>query len=170
MKGAFAVEPKKDVVFYNILFPVWMMIFIPSLLWLLLFPANYLIDHLVVYLSNPDFPKRGEFCKKNVWKICLAGFGCDFAGALVLFIFGSSSKIKWLEAIADGINSNPFQNTGSFAFVLTAVLISAVLIYIADRSILENAGFDHERAARTARNLAVFTAPYLFFLPADLIY
>jgi hypothetical protein len=58
--------------------------------------------------------------------------------------------------------------TGHPGVVRTAV----IFFYLSNEgiSILENAGFDHERAARTARNLAVFTAPYLFFLPADLIY
>lgn len=68
MKGVFAVKPKKDVVFYNILFPVWMMIFIPSLLWLLLFPANYLIDHLSSTFQIRTFQNAGSSVKRTSGK------------------------------------------------------------------------------------------------------
>ena len=164
------MKEKNEVKFYNVLFPVWMMIWFPSLLWLLLIPANYLIDHLVVWLSNRKMPGAGDFCKKNVWKICLAGFAADFAGSFVLYIFGTGTDFKWLEAVSDGIFRNPFSNAGSFAFVLAAVCISAVIIYCVDKGILERAGLPHEEAKRTARNLAVFTAPYLFFIPSELFW
>lgn len=164
------MKDKSEIKFYNVLFPVWMMIWFPSLLWLLLIPANYLIDHLVVWLSNRKMPGSGAFCKKHVWKICLAGFAADFAGSFVLFIFATCTDFKSLEAISDGIFRNPFSNAGSFVFVLAAVCISAIIIFRMDKGILERAGLPVEEAKRIARNLAVFTAPYLFFVPSELFW
>ena len=69
---------------YNLLLPLWLLIFIPSWLWLLLIPANYLIDRVVLKWSLGDMEERGLFCRKHTWKICLAGFVSDFIGALIL--------------------------------------------------------------------------------------
>ena len=38
---------------YNVLFPLWLLVWIPSPLWLILIPANYIIDRLVLKLSLP---------------------------------------------------------------------------------------------------------------------
>ena len=76
---------------YNVLFPIWMLLFIPSPLWLLIIPGNYIIDRLVLYLSMKDYPERKTFCKQNTWKICLAGFGADFVGAALLFLCSNVS-------------------------------------------------------------------------------
>ena len=85
---------------YNILLPVWLIIFFPSWLWLILIPANYLIDRIVLRWSLGDMPGKGLFCRKHNWKICIAGFVSDFAGAILLFalnqlmIEACSSRMK----------------------------------------------------------------------------
>ena len=69
---------KKEVKLYNILFPIWMLIFFPSWLWLFLIPANYLIDRCVLYWILGAMPDKGAFCSKRTSKICIAGFFSDF--------------------------------------------------------------------------------------------
>ena len=106
---------KQSVTLYNILFPIWLLIWIPSPLWLLLIPLNFVIDYVVLYKSLPDDVERGEsvpdggqgnknlhndaersknfsgsvqrkaFCNTYAWKICAAGFAADFIGSLFLF-------------------------------------------------------------------------------------
>lgn len=58
---------------------------IPSWLWLILISANYLTDRIVLRWSLGDMPGKGLFCRKHNWKICIAGFVSDFAGAILLF-------------------------------------------------------------------------------------
>ena len=63
---------KKEVKLYKILLPIWILVFWPSWLWLILIPANYLIDRLVLRWSLGEMPDKGAFCRKHTWKICIA--------------------------------------------------------------------------------------------------
>ena len=56
-------------------------------LWLVLIPANFLIDFLVTrftmkHLLLEDYHERAW---KHSWKICLIGFLSDFIGAVFIF-------------------------------------------------------------------------------------
>ena len=74
------------------------------------------------------------------------------------------------DKIGYGLSMDPFFNIWTFCSVLIAVLISAAVIFFADRAILRKDGADAQSALKAARNLALFTAPYLFFFPSKLIY
>ena len=109
------MRQKQSITLYNILFPVWLLVWIPSPLWLLLIPLNFVIDYVVLYKSLPDDAEREKnvsngrqgskslsddvernkifsggvsrkaFCNTYAWKICAAGFAADFIGSLFLF-------------------------------------------------------------------------------------
>ncbi len=109
------MRQKQSVTLYNILFPIWLLVWIPSPLWLLLVPLNFVIDYVVLYKSLPDDVERSKsfsdggqgnksqpddaersknspdsvlrkaFCNTYAWKICAAGFAADFIGSLFLF-------------------------------------------------------------------------------------
>ena len=53
-----SMRQKQSVTLYNILFPVWLLVWIPSPLWLLLIPLNFVIDYFVLYKSLPDDAER----------------------------------------------------------------------------------------------------------------
>ena len=167
------MKEKNKVKFYNVLFPVWMIIWIPSLLWLLLIPANYLIDHLVVWLSNRKMPGSGTFCKKHVWKICLAGFAPDFIGSLLLlgaYLSFDAAGTGWAHDVVHGLGFNPFSNLLSFFITVCAVVLAGFCIYVFDLCILQKAGLTEVQARHSALLLAVLTAPYLFLFPSGLLY
>ena len=73
-----------NVRLYNILLPLWLIVFLPTYFWLALIPLNYIIDRVVLRWSLGDMPDKGLFCRKHTWKICLAGFLSDLAGSLIL--------------------------------------------------------------------------------------
>lgn len=54
------MRKKQSVTLYNILFPIWMLVWIPSPLWLLLIPLNFIIDYLVLYKSLPADVQRSK--------------------------------------------------------------------------------------------------------------
>ena len=167
-------KQKKEYRIYNVLFPIWMLIFIPSPLWLLIIPGNYIIDRLVLYLSLKNYPERNAFCKQSTWKICLAGFGADFIGALFLFFLMTLETMFPEEsAIAKalyGVSENPFSNVGSFIFVALAIIISGIIIYSLDKYILKKNGLEDSQAKKSALWMAIATAPYLFLIPTTLLY
>ena len=51
-----------------------------------------------------------------------------------------------------------------------AVALGGGLIYLLDRRILKRSGFDAAQAGRSARWLALVTAPYLFLFPSGILY
>lgn len=158
----------------NVLFPIWMLLFIPSPLWLLIIPGNYIIDRIVLYLSMKDYPERKAFCKQNTWKICLAGFGADFAGAVLLFLCSNVSVYfkegSFMERMFWEIDNNPFDNVGSFLLVAASIIIAGIIIYYLDRSILKQNGLEETQAKKSSLWMAIATAPYLFLIPTKLIY
>ena len=64
----------------------------------------------------------------------------------------------------------PFGSAAALAVTVAALLLSAGAIFLLDRRILRRAGLDPGTARRAARNMAVFTAPYLFVVPSGLLY
>ncbi len=165
---------KNSTKLYNILLPLWFIIFIPSWLWLLLIPANYLIDRIVLQWSLGGMKDKGLFCRKHNWKICLAGFLSDFIGAALLLIIAlplvSVTDGSYFEDAAGGIMMNPFTNVLSFVITIAAIALSGACIYLFDWKILQKAGLTIEQAKRSAIRLALITAPYLYLIPSEILY
>lgn len=162
-----------EIKLYNVLFPLWFLIWIPSYLWLLLIPLNYILDTLVTWYTINDLPDAKQFCLKHSWKICIAGFFSDILGSIILLLVTQLSyelSSETMEKIADGITFNPFNNVASFMICMIALAFSGVLIYLIDRKILYKAHLSLEQATRSAKWLALITAPYLFMIPSGFLY
>ena len=163
---------------YNILLPIWILVFWPSPLWLILIPANYLIDRIVLRWSLGEMPEKGAFCRKHTWKICIAGFVSDLIGACVMFgvfmcsaLIGDESPVKPLmDGIEYAVGFNPFSNFGGFLITALSVALAGACIYLIDKKLLSKAGLTVEQAKKSALRLALITAPYLYFFPSELIY
>ena len=157
---------------YNILLPLWLLIFLPSYLWLALIPLNYVIDRVVLRWSLGDMPDKGLFCRRHTWKICLAGFLSDFAGALILLIISIplADLNEKLYDIGHAIMLDPFSNPAGLLIVMASIAVSAVCIFFLDKWILRKAGLDPEQVKRSALRLALITAPYLYLFPSRLLY
>ena len=168
----------KSVKLYNILLPLWILIFWPSYLWLILIPANYLIDRFVLRWSLGEMPDKGVFCRRHTWKICLAGFLSDLIGACIMFgvfmcsviIADDSPAKEIMDKIEYGVGFNPFDNVGAFLITALAVAAAGGCIYLLDRKILHKTGLSAEQAKKSALRLALITAPYLYFFPSGLLY
>lgn len=157
---------------YNILLPVWLIIFVPSLLWLVLIPLNYIIDRVVLSWGLGEMDGKSLFCRKHTWKICLAGFFSDFVGAAVMMLISVvlTDRNEALYEIGHAIMFNPFSNLSGLLIVVACIAIPAVCIYFIDKLILNRAGLGPEQVKRAAIRLALITAPYLYLLPSRLLY
>ena len=161
------MDSKKELRLYNLMFPVWMLIWWPSPLWLVLIPLNYALDALVLHVSLPAATDRRAFRRRHTWKICLAGFLSDFLGSALLFAVYALSPARQL---TNDIAYDPFGSAAALAVTLASILLAAAAIFLLDRWVLCRSGLDADAARRAARNLAVFTAPYLFLFPSGLLY
>lgn len=166
---------RKDVKLYNVLFPIWMLVLFP-LTWLIVLPGNFIIDFTVValtmkFLKLPDIIKTTKTVIIRVW---LMGFVADFIGTAGMLL--SNFLDTWVNTdfsydLMFAVNYNPFESIWGFLWVTVCVVISAVLIYIFNyKWCLKNTAFDEAQRKKIALSLAIFTAPYLFYLPSMLFY
>ena len=165
---------KKNCRLYNIILPVWLLVWFPSWLWLLVIPVNWLIDWLVTRyalkcLGDAEYSPRSI---RLSWKICIAGYVSDFAGSLLLL--GAYLLFSALDGdfrlVEQGLGWNPFTNFFSVLIILLAIVLSGFCIFFLDRRILSKENLTSAQVKRTALALAVITAPYLYLLPASLFY
>lgn len=164
---------RKNNKLYNVIFPIWLLVWFPSYLWFILIPINYLIDSCVLYFSLPKEDDRKAFTIRHSWKLCIVGFLADLIGSIFLFLINiiyDALPIPFLEKIVDGVMMNPFSNVFSFLYVCIGILISAICIYYFDRWILKKTNLSKAQIEKSARYLAIITAPYLFLLPTIWLY
>ena len=170
------MNKKKPLRLYNVLFPVWMLMWFP-VLWLVLIPANFLIDFLVTrftmkHLLLEDYHERAW---KHSWKICLIGFLSDFVGALFLFaVYCYADRIfskELAHTVTYGLNLQPFNHILTFAVAALSIILSGLCIYFLNRKMLsKDPSLDKKSVHVIARNLALITAPYLFLFPSGILY
>ena len=132
------MKSDSSVKIYNILLPLWLIIFLPSYLWLVLIPLNYIVDRVVLRWSLGDMPDKGRFCRKHTWKICVAGFLSDLVGALILLgvsIPVSEISEKFFD-IWHAIMLDPLSDLSGMLIVVASIAISAACIYFLDKRIL----------------------------------
>lgn len=159
----------KQTRLYNVIFPVWLLFLVP-VVWLIVIPANLLIDCLVVLLTLTALKhaQKKAVLKQVWWGVWLMGFAADFVGALFLlpsmFLLGYLPEPwdSWLEPVM----YNPFKSGLAFGVTLLAVALSGVCIYFFDRRRLRSCTLLTDREQHiVALTLAIVTAPWLFFIP-----
>ena len=156
---------KKNVRLYNVIFPLWMLLLFPAA-WLIALPANLLIDFLVMHLTmkHLQIDNRKELCKKAIVKVWIAGFASDFVGGFFMFLWnlldvGSADFVN-------AVNYNPFTRLDAFLWVTACVVLTGAVIYLVNQKLcLKNLPISKEQKQKIALAMAVFTAPYLFYLP-----
>lgn len=168
----------KDYKIYNIFFPIWMIIFFPPILFASLF-VNFIVDTVVLviclyiysnYLS--EHVSLGYGYRMMIVKVWIWGFVSDFIGALyLLLLMFVSGKMDMDGPAINAIMRNPFENIFGVLIVLSAIFISAVLIYYFNNSkVLVKHIEDKIVRAKIAMIIAIVTAPWSFLLPTEWIY
>ncbi len=161
---------------YNIIFPIWLLWLFPPA-WLFVLPANYLIDWAVLRLTMRRLRIVDARAKARTaaWRAWLVGLGADFVGTLAMFLPNllgtdpSTTFGRWMmDNIVNAVSYNPFQTGAAFGYTTACLLLSAGLIYLGNsRWGLKKALAQAKERKTAAAALAVFTAPYLFYLPTQ---
>lgn len=155
---------------YNIILPVWLILAIPSPLWLVILPGNLIVDCAVLFftLLALKHAQKGAVLRRFWWKLWLLGFAADAVGVAWMFLgllgyipFGTA----WEDTVSHAAH-NPFHNPWAFLWTLAGVALSGVCIYFFDRRAMKSCGLLTGREKHiTALVMAIATAPYLFFIP-----
>ena len=160
-----------DVRLYNMIMPLWLIVAFMPQLWLIALPANWLIDFLVLWLTMKvlKFERPASHAVRIVWLTWVFGFAADILGGLLMIAPDFGMNIA-RDSVFYGITRvlyNPFYDIWSFLWTTLGVAVTAVLIFMYNRYIvLRKEDMTDVQKRKTALSLAVFTAPYLFYLPA----
>lgn len=157
---------KKEVRLYNVLFPIWMFYFLPTFLWLLILPGNFIIDSLVLLAALAVFrcQAKPQVWKSSILKVWGFGFLADFIGAALVF-----ALMLLLDKVAPGLNT--FHIPGGQLIVLPGIALAGVLIYFLNQKFsFRKTGLTPEEIHRLSLALAVWTAPYTMLIPSEWIY
>lgn len=166
------MKDKKNIRFYNVIFPVWLLFIFP-LTWLFVIPLNFAIDSLIIllgiYILKID--NKLEFYKKTILWVFLFGFAADILGGMLLLLtqFADGNGFFY-EYITYAVSMNPWDNIYSLLYTLMAVIVAGILIYIFNRFISFRKIGDIKTKRIVSLLLAILTAPYLFLLPTETVY
>lgn len=154
----------KTVRFYNVLFPLWLLLLVPAtVLFLITIVGNALIDGAVLYLGTRtchlDF--KAVF-KRSFLKVYLLGFLCDVVGGILLVYLSNAVP----NTISYALLFNPFDHILAFVMIVLVIAGCGVLIYWVNLKIsFKKLDCAMNMKKKIALYLAVLTAPYLFLLP-----
>ena len=152
---------KHGIRLYNVLFPAWMFYLFPSRLWLVILPANFAVDSLVLWLAmrRLGIAGRREIWGKSIIRIWAFGFLSDFLGALLtlgLMLLIDAFHLSW----------DIYLFPGTTLLAIPGVVLSGVLIYLLDRRYAFAKCLSDERQIHElSLALAYFTAPYAMLIP-----
>ena len=169
---------KREVRLYNVFFPIWLVLLFFPLCWLVVLPVNFGVDLLVIVLTlralhSEDIKTKA---KKSIWKVWIFGFIADIIGGLIMFSaelismflekYFPAAGAWWYDTMVYSTMFSAFDNIYAFLWVLMCTAISGALIYLFNMKIcLKKAITDPVERHKLALALAIFTAPYTFFLP-----
>ncbi|MGI6733411.1 MAG: hypothetical protein ACOX4J_04480 [Anaerovoracaceae bacterium] len=114
---------RKEIKLYNIILPLWSFYVIPSLLWIIILPANFIIDSIVFLaaLAVYKIPEKKIKYTKCILRIWAYGFLADIIGAgflLLLLFLGYVSDIAY----------NPLSSPAAFAVTTIGVMLAGICI------------------------------------------
>lgn len=146
---------------YNILFPIWLFWLWPTVLWLVILPANFVIDTLVLMIAAYLLHLGPLFTvwKRSILKIWVIGFVSDFLGAaLILAIM--------LLIDATGLHINTMLFPWTTLISIPGVALSGWLIFWSNKRFsFRKLELDAVQIRHLSLALAIFTAPYAMMIP-----
>ena len=152
-------DNKNGLKLYNVIFPFWMLILVPHL-WLVIFPANFIIDSLVLIAAMfaLKIQEKKTYYKKHIIKIFSFGMVSDLIGAL--YMLGMLYLFAFLEIELD---------VDDLRLTMPAMIISAVFIFILNYFVTFKKSEKNERL-KMSLVFAIVTAPYTFLIPISWMY
>lgn len=164
----------KDIKVYNLIFPIWLLLFFPPVIFVTLI-GNFIIDSLVIIicfylfkLSSFQYNLK-SFYKKSIVKVWLFGFLADIIGALILYGVGTTSDYS--NDLIFAINYDPFSHYIAVLIIVFAMLVSSFFIFIFNYYFTYKTMIAEKKLKlKVALTIAIITIPWTFLLPTKWFY
>ena len=167
----------KRIKIYNIIFPVWLLLFFPPIIFITL-AGNFIIDSVVIIacffiFKLSQFQKSLKpFYNESILKVWGFGFLADIVGAAILFLLGILGDYFGLpNDLIAGINYDPFAHPLAVAIIVFSMLVSGVLIFIFNYNFVFKKQIEDKKSRfKLALTIAIITMPWTFLLPTKWFY
>lgn len=156
---------------YNVMFPIWLLLFLPTPVLPITVVVNFLIDSLVLILCLKALKLEIKpTYKKKIWAVWGFGFLADIIGAGVLFlalILGD----KFNQQLGSDLSINAFESPLATAVMVLSIALAGALIYVFNRYItFKKSELSQKQKHIISLVLAIATAPYTYCIPLNWIY
>ncbi|MBO8171783.1 MAG: hypothetical protein H0Z33_07830 [Bacillaceae bacterium] len=142
---------------YNVIFPLWMTVFMPPYLWLVL-GGNLLIDALVILITLRLSRVKLAWKRELIFVISAWGFGffADIIGAVYLFMV--EAELEW-------VRHPLYEHLMSLWLYLFGIGLAGLLIFWFNSWFGKKLGLSPDIAKRVGLAMGIITAPWMFLLP-----
>ncbi|ACV62769.1 hypothetical protein Dtox_1930 [Desulfofarcimen acetoxidans DSM 771] len=162
---------------YNIIFPIWILLFFPPLIFITLI-GNFIIDSLVmlacffIYKLSDTHNDLKIFYKNNILKVWMYGFLADIMGTVILFAIGTLGDFLGLPyELISAIYFDPFSHLGGVIIIIFAMLVASYFIYLFNyRIVFQKQILDEQLRFKVSLTIAIVTIPWTFLLPSKWFY
>ena len=156
--------------------PIWFFWVLPPC-WIAIIPITAIVCSIVFYISTLYLKIYNPFrvLKKIIVKTTFFCFLCDImvAGFLFLGILGMDEIINpksdfyhWYKSFKDFLDQKPLDNIFVILVLCVAILLSRIINYkLNKRYTFSKLDIEEENKKKLALAIAIFTAPYIFFIP-----
>jgi hypothetical protein len=182
MKGDYVMKQTK---LYNMIFPPFML----TIIWPISTVGNLIIDSLVVTSVLLIFRKLSlDAFGKVFLRLWLWGYVSDAIGAVLMLIVSEVGKFKLhhnqiepnsllfeiLNSIDRAVTWSSLDSIWGIMFIILGILIAAISIFLFDYNLVFKKHLSNVLTKKqmiiASLSMAIFTAPYTFFLPKELVY
>ena len=167
---------KGGIIDLDLVIPLWAFWLFP-VCWIAIIPATAILCSIVMYISMLYLKMKDRFkiLRKTIIQITCFSFLCDLIVVVFLLLLETGKDFidldldsyHWYKNVfLRALERNPFSNVLALAVLCSIILLLRILNYQLNKRItFLNIDIEEEKKKKLALSIAIFTAPYIFFIP-----
>ena len=167
---------KGGIIYLDLVIPLWAFWLFP-VCWIAIIPITAVLCSIVMYISmlRLKINNRLKILGKTIIKVIFFRVLCDLivVGFLLLLETGDDfidldlDSYHWYKNVfLRALERNPFSNVFALLVLCSIILLLRILNYQLNKRItFLNIDIEEEKKKKLALSIAIFTAPYIFFIP-----
>jgi len=162
--------------YIDLTIPLWAF-WVMLICWIAIIPATAILCSIVMYISMLYLKMKDCFkiLRKTIIQITCFSFLCDLIVVVFLLLLETGEDFidldldsyHWYKNVfLRALERNPFSNVFALAVLCSIILLLRILNYQLNKRItFLNIDIEEEKKKKLALAIAIFTAPYIFFIP-----